>query len=71
MDQVHWIAGGDHADEVARNADVLGTDDLLHKADGAEHLAFGLFDAGARGRAQTDPDEIAIHIRKDLRAELG
>ena len=69
VDQVHGVAGGYDADEIAGDLDVLRADLAVDDVEGAQHLALGLFDARAGGGAQADAQNGRFDIGEDFGAD--
>ncbi len=66
VDQVDGIAGGDDADEIAGDGDVVVADLAADGIQRAQHDALGLFDAGAGGGAQAEAQQGRVGVGEEF-----
>ena len=70
VDQVDGVAGGDYADEVAGECDVVGACFLPNQVEGAEDDALGFFNAGTGWGSEAEADQRDVGIREDFGTEF-
>ncbi len=67
VDQIHGIAGGHHAHEVAGDRDVVRADFAADHVQRAKHDPLGFLDSRSRGSTEPEPQHGRVGVGKDLR----